>query len=287
MLYDNFPEFLGGTGQILVFFLVLIALVYFVLIGIKPVDRVFLRLNNTRITREQRLFKLNYVALVGIVAIITATVVLAALKTYRGDYWFFMVFSFFSFFAGAIALGLLAVYTHILKVGEYRLGNGLLLLLGAALFGMAGVNFHDVLWCGTATDWFLFKRIGGYDLQAWFTFFQITDPARWDYRVMGFYMIFQASLEAFTAILLFHKFFKYNADKNNLLTWRRKLAPYVLCLAAVFVLGLVEFVFDSPWYFTDLQYYTTLFLGVTGVAILFMIGGYFLPYSTINFAAKK
>ncbi len=280
-------EFLVGTWQILVFFLVLFALVFVVLWAIKPVDKVFLRLNKTRIARGQLLFKFNYVAIVGIVTIIIATVILAALKEYRGDYWFFMVFSFFSFFAGAISLGLLAIFVHILKIGEYRLGNGLLLLLGAALFGMAGVNFHDVLWCGTATDWFQVERIGGYDLQAWFTFFQILDPARWDYRIMGFYMIFQASLEAFTAILLFHKFFKLNADGKDPRTRRLTIATYVLCLAAAIILGLVEFVFDSPWYFTDLQYYLTLFLGVGVVAILFIIVGICLPESNNNQGARN
>ncbi len=282
MLYDILPEFLEGTWQVFVFFVILFAMVIILLVGIKPVDKIFRRLNKARVAREKRQFKFNYVTMVGIVAIIIATVVLAALKEYRGDYWFFMVFSFFSFFAGAIALGLLAVYVHILKVGEYRIGNGLLLLLGAALFGMAGVNFHDVLWCGTATNWFQTQSIGGYDLQAWFTFFQITDPTRWDYRIMGFYMIFQASLEAFTAILLFHKFFKLNVDGKDLHTRRRIFATYVLCLAAGTLLGFVEFVFDSPWLFSDLQYYTTLFLGIVGVAVLFIVAGFALPESINN-----
>ena len=277
MIFVFLQEFLAGTLHISAFFFVLYVVVIILLFAMKSVNKIITRVNRVHITRAHPLFKFNYVALVGIVVIIIITVILAALKDQRGEFWFFMTFSFFAFFAGAIALGLLLVSAHILKVGEYRLGNGILLLLGAALFGMAGVNVHDVLWCGSATNWFQVERIGGYDLQAWFSFFQILDSSNWDYRIMGFYMIFQASLEAFTAFSLFHKFFLINAGGFDSHGRRRVISTYLLCFSAVIVLGVVEFAFDSPWYFSNLQYYLILFTGIPVVATLFIIAGLSLP----------
>ncbi|HMF33040.1 MAG TPA: hypothetical protein VKK79_16570 [Candidatus Lokiarchaeia archaeon] len=270
----NLAEMLAGTANILAFYIILFGGTILILIAVRPVDKIFVRLNRVHVTREQRLFVLNYIMIAGLIAVIVTTVVLAALKEFRGDYWFFMAFSFFSFFLGAIALGWLAPYVHFVKVGDYHVGNGILLLLGSALFGMCGVNLHDVLWCGTATDWFQNKVIGGYDLQGYFTFFQIADPTRWDYRVMGFYMIFQATIEVNAALLLFHKYFKIAETQAVATPRRRELFTYVLCLAASTLLGLVEFVFDSPWLFTDVQYYATLYIGIAAVACLFAIAGY-------------
>ena len=48
-----------------------------------------------------------------------------------------------------------------------RRRNATELFVVYAAFGVVGSNFHDILWCGEATDWFTHSAISGGELQIW------------------------------------------------------------------------------------------------------------------------
>jgi hypothetical protein len=161
------------------------------------------------------------------------------------------------------------------------MGNALLLLLSGAFFGMAGVNIHDVIWCGVSTRGFQVSSIGGRDLEMFFTFFHVVDPSQWDYRTFGLYMGLQSVVELAAATLLFAKFLKIGTRDGNRIHYPHPRMTYGVLVIAAVVLGVVEFIFDSPWYFTDVGYYVSLFVGVPAVGALFGFAGLSLGGASI------
>jgi hypothetical protein len=210
---------------------------------------------------------------VGLIAIICVSLIIISLKEFRNDRVFFTFFGFFAFIALPVALGFLPVYWHIIRVGQYRIGDGVLLLLSCVMFAMYGVNLHDVLWCGVATDWFSNEVIGGYDLALFFTTFGISDPSRWSYRTFGIYMMMKSGVQLVTGSVALIKYFNLHSQ-NGLAGFRlKKYSAFGLLFLGGTFLAIVQFIFDSPWFFTDFQYYLGLFGGIVLVIFLFLKAG--------------
>jgi hypothetical protein len=269
----NFTEIFAGTYHILVVYLGFLLVITIMLTLVKPIDQLIIRLNAIHISKDQRIFRLNYLVLIGILVIIGITMVLIGWLKFRMTPEGFQIFAFFSFIAMPIGLGFLIAYSHILKVGEYQVGNGILLLFIGVMMAMAGVHIHDVIWCGVATDWYQTEQIGGYDLALFYTTFRILDATRWDYRTFGLYMCVRVIIEITTGILVYVKFVKINCQYKDTQQITFPFPTLLCMLAAAILFGIVEFIFDYPWIFTELQYYANLFLGIPIVVILFILAG--------------
>jgi hypothetical protein len=273
----NFPEIFEGTYHILAIYLGILIGSVILFLFVRRFDTLIGKLNQIRITKDKQMFKWNYAFLTGIFLVILVSILLIGPIEFRMNPTGFQIFAFFAFIAMPIAMGFSAVYIYILKGGEYRIGDGILLLLSLTMFAMCGVHIHDVIWCGVATQGYTIEQIGGYDLAQFFTLFQITDPAQWDYRTFGLYMSIRALIELTVATLAYNKFIKVNLKRNMTISRKQKVFPYVLFLIAAILFGIFEYVFDSPWNFTDIQYQLNLYVGIPIVAIIFIVGGLNLP----------
>jgi len=236
-------------------------------------DRGIIRLNQIRITKHQPIFRLNYAMVIGIIIVTGITMLLIGWQEFRTTQAGFQIFAFFSFIAMPIGLGFLMVYIHILKVGEYRIGNGILLLFTGGMMAMAGVHLHDVIWCGVATDWYQTCRIGGYDLALFYDLFGITDTSRWDYRTFGLYMGIRVVIELNTGILGWWKYIQLNCSEGPIFHKSSRFIVPILMFLATLGFGIVAFIFDYPWMFSMEQYYTNLFIGIPLVGFLFVLAG--------------
>jgi hypothetical protein len=285
MFQVDLSDILAGTYQILAFYIVLAAVLALLLTKIGTIDKLIVRLNAKQVARGTPVFKLNYYMVIGILAFIAISTVIIAAKDARGDTLFFLVYSFLAFAAMPVAMGFLAAYVHIIRVGHYEVGNAILILAAGALFAMFGVNLHDFLWCAVDTKWFMVNYIGGLDLQLFYTTFQITDPSRWSYRTFGVYMGIQAGIELLVASLVFRKWIKMNAgvaETSPIPLRRRNYTAYVLYFLASVLLGVVEFVFDFLNLVSDTWFYATVFAGIVTVTTLFVLGGLLLASDDMN-----
>jgi hypothetical protein len=269
----NFAEIFAGTYHILAIYVIILLGIIILLTIVKPIDQLLMRLNMIRITKDQRLFRLNYIFFIGIWVIVGITMVLIGWLKFRMTSEGFQIFAFFSFIAMPIGLGFLIAYSNILKKGEYQVGNGILLLLSGAMMAMAGVHIHDVIWCGVATDWYQIIQIGGYDLALFYNTFGIIDPSRWDYRTFGLYMSIRVIIEFTTGVLAFIKYVKISRPKIDDNSAKFPKRSLIIMLMAAILFGIVEFIFDYPWIFSDMQYYGNLLVGIPVVGLLFIMAG--------------
>lgn len=275
MVNIDIAEIFEDSLQIFVWYTIILVVLIYLLLVSKKITAIFNRLNSIRISKVDKKFKLNYVAILVLISIVIASLFIIGVKQFRGvNFSFFFVFSMFAFLILPIALGLLGVYAYILKNGEYRLGSVLLLAISFASLGMVGSNLHDVLWCGVATNWYQTKRLAGYDLEMWFNIFGIYDKNQYDYRTFGLFMVYQVAIELVVATLVLYKFYKTTNEYKKI----EKKKPIVLtwiCLIAISVFfGTVEFIFDYPWAFTELQYAIDVYIGIPIVAVLFYLIGF-------------
>jgi len=302
MFYQiDFPDILRDTYHILAIYLGILIAVIILFLFIKRIDISLKKLNRIHFTKADRIYKLNYAVMLGIILIIIVSLLVIGNVEFRMDPFGFQIFAFFAFIALPIAIGFSAVYMYILKQGQYRIGDGILLLLSLTMFMMAGVHIHDVIWCGVATQWYSVENIGGYDLALFFNTFGITDTSRWDYRTFGLYMALRASIELITASLVYYKYIKLGKKQentqNNTDTNEKKsdiksdekieeitsnsqkhiIIPYVLFIGATIAFGIIEYFLDAPWLFSDLQYLLFIYTSIPLVTLIFIIGGLRLP----------
>lgn len=278
---DIVIEIFAGTIHILLFYLAMAILVFVLLRFTKPTDAIFIRLNSIGVNRTHKTFRLNYVVIIGAIIIILISLILISIKDFRNGPTNFQIFGFFSFIALPICIGILPIYSNILRNGGYKLGNAILFMVAGIMFAMYGINLHDVIWCGITTNWFTVEVIGGYDLELFFSMFRITDPNQWSYRTFGVYMILKSLVELEIATLLFFKLYKISSsetpatenrenDKEDAQKYKKRFKRiYWLLFATSTIFGIIVFAFDFPWAFTNLEYYVILYFGIIGVSLLF------------------
>ncbi len=281
MININFFEIFRGTAHIFVFYAIAICVVVYLLGFSKKTDSVFERLNSIAVSKENPKFKQVYLAVAILSILILFSIAIISFKELRAtSFDFFTVFAILAFWVLPIALGLLGVYSLILKEKKYQLGDAILLSICFASFGMVGSNFHDVLWCGTVTNWYQTEKIAGADIALYFNAFGIFDESRYDYRTFGLFMAVQIVLELTIGTAALYKYYKFDTlrwKKSNKSTYLKRFG---LLLFAGIMLGAIEFIFDYPWAFTDLEYALDVWLGIPLIALIFFgIGRYFVKTS--------
>jgi len=270
-------DFLEGTIQIFIFYIILISILAYFLLFSKRFLGLFKKLNSVHITKEESIFKLNYLAIGILIVIIAFSVFIIGFRELRANnYPMFVVFAILAFYILPIALGFLGLYAYIIGREEYHFGSAILLVVGMVSFGCLGSNLHDVIWCGVATEGYTTTNLAGDDLYLWFVFFGIMDRSITDYRIFGFYMLIQVVIEITVGTIAFYQYYKLNKEYNKIEKKKPFILSYVLFFSVGILLGIVEFIFDYPWAFTDVQYKIDVYIGIPAVALLFFLIGYYL-----------
>ena len=127
-----------------------------------------------------------------------------------------------------------------------------------------------------ATDGYLTKIRVGDDLALYFALFGIMDKDNTDYRTFGFYMLIQVIIEITVGTIAFYQYYKLNNKYAKVEDKRQFILAYLALFSAGISLGIVEFIFDYPWLFTDLEYVLNVHLGIPVVAVSFFLIGFYL-----------
>lgn len=273
----DFESIFNGTFQILLFYIIFLSILIFLLFFSKKFLGLFKKLNRFHFTKEDSLYKLNYLAIGILIGIIAFSAFIIGFREARaGNFPMFVLFAILSFYILPVALGFLGIYAYIIGRGEYYFGSAILLAISMVSFGCLGSNLHDVIWCGVATDGYLTKVRVGDDLALYFALFGITDKNDTDYRTFGFYMLIQVIIEITVGTIAFYQFYKLNRKKSKNESKKLYILAYISLFSVGTLLGIVEFIFDYPWIFTDLQYVLDIYVGIPVVAFLFFLIGYYL-----------
>ncbi|MHA1292755.1 MAG: hypothetical protein ACTSQJ_08830, partial [Promethearchaeota archaeon] len=155
-----------------------------------------------------------------------------------------------------------------------------LLMIVFVCFGLLGSNLHDVIWCGIHTDWYEKEHLAGDDIAFFFNIFGIYDKDRYDYRTFGLFMLFQVLIEFIVGTIAFYKFYEIDKEKHIKTGKKSYVLSYLMLVSAGIILGIIEFIFDSPWFFTDIEYKIDVFLGIPLIGLYFILIGFYLGVKT-------
>ena len=188
----------------------------------------------------------------------------------------FNIFATFAFLLLPIAIGLICLYGYLRDTNSILLGTFFLFLLCFLCFGFAGTNLHDLLWCGTRTEWFSIPVDAGYDLDLWINFFGC--PSR-DYRIFGFYMGYHVLIFCIYAFVnLWRYFTPLPKSAHNL-----KLKLSFLIAILIGFLGFLIFVFDYPNLFGPIITAFTIFLFIPLLIVpSYFVGKWFRELTQIH-----
>ncbi|NVM31785.1 MAG: hypothetical protein HWN65_23300 [Candidatus Helarchaeota archaeon] len=176
---------------------------------------------------------------------------------------FFYFFSFTSFIILPFGLALIGSASYIHFSSKPKLGNFLLVLLALFAIGLGGSFLHDVIWCGTITNFYTQEWVTqSHDLDFWCNLLRVESK---DYRVFGFYMLVMVIiLLIFAAILLWrHRSF---VEKKHSIDGRKK--TLIFSTLVIIVLALSLYVIDYKRFFTFFWAFMFTYLGIPLTVIL-------------------
>ena len=176
---------------------------------------------------------------------------------------FFSVFAGFTFMLMPIAMGIIAATTYIHFQPKFMLGNFFALLFAFSALGLAGSLYHDVLWCGTATNWYTEVRIGNYDFDLWT---QIVGVNNRDYQLLG---ISQGTMAIYLIIYAIIILWKFNSVQEFKFTWKNKINIIITSFFAVSFFGFFLFIIDAAWAADTNITIHSLYLGFPLITYLF------------------
>lgn len=187
---------------------------------------------------------------------------------------FFALFAGFTFMFMPGAMGIIGATTYVHNRPSFKLGDFFVLLVAFCALAMAGSFYHDVLWCGSATNWYTEVHLGGYDFDVWTMVVGVDNR---DYQLLG---ISQGTLSLiliiFAAILLW----RFNGFQETKLTWKNKIQTIIISFFIVIFFGFFLFAIDASWLFDLNATIHALYLGFPLIALLFYnLGKAILPNS--------
>lgn len=196
-------------------------------------------------------------------------------KTQESEY--FHYFAGFTFFIMPVSLGLFGATSYIYNVQKPKAGDFFLLLFVFSALAIAGSFYHDLLWCGTVTNWYTERVEGGYDFDLWLQIVHLTNR---DYQLLG---ISQATMAGFLIILAAILTCRFNQLSENKITWQKALLISILSFFIIIFYGLFLFIIDIGWYFDLNVTFHALYFGFFLIVLLFyFLGKSFVSDSTIN-----
>ncbi|MBD3354266.1 MAG: hypothetical protein GF364_22480 [Candidatus Lokiarchaeota archaeon] len=232
-------------------------------------NKLVVRLNTKKIENKKKLVKIFFFFSFVIILIAIILINLFNMRLFRLDFentdqeaLFFTFFALFTFMLMPVVMGLVVATAYISYSEHPKWGDFLVILFASGALGMAGSFYHDVLWCGTRTEWYTIESLGGYDFDVWQI---VVNVDSYDYRLLG---ISQGTLALFLviyAIILFHKLGKVS---GNTLNQKKKLELTLFCMFFVFFFGFFLFIIDSHWIFDANVTIHALFLGIPLIVFL-------------------
>lgn len=176
---------------------------------------------------------------------------------------FFTIFAGFTFFLMPIAMGIIAATTYSHNQPTFKLGDFSVLLFAFSALALAGSFYHDVLWCGTATNWYTEVRLGNYDFDQWT---QLVGVDNRDYQLLG---ISQGTMAIFLIIYTLILIWKFNSLQEVRFSWKNKITIIFTSFFIVIFFGFFLFIIDAAWA-ADLNITIhSLYLGFPLIAYLF------------------
>ncbi len=185
---------------------------------------------------------------------------------------FFTLFAGFTFLLMPFAMGIIAATTYVHNRTTFKLGNFFVLLVAFCALAMAGSFYHDVLWCGTATDWYTKVNLGGYDFDLWTIIVGVTNR---DYQLLG---ISQGTLAIFLIIFAIILLWKFDSMQDAKFTWKNRLKLIITSFFSVVFFGFFLFIIDAAWVADFNITAHILYLGFPLIALIFyLLGKSILP----------
>ena len=133
-----------------------------------------------------------------------------------------------------------------------------------AALSIVASNFHDILWCGTRTNWFTETQHLGYELELWVT---LVGANTYSYVFFVFYM----SLHVIFCGVVSTIFFILYAKRNGVHLFKNKTLrkAFILAWIGALLWGYGLFVMDSLYWHSEVTWLVATFIWIPlGIFIL-------------------
>jgi len=161
------------------------------------------------------------------------------------------------------AMALIGTTSYIHNQTQIKLGDLFIILLAFTGLALAGGFYHDVLWCGNATEWYTRFSEGGYDFDAWI---QLVGVDNRDYRLLG---VSQGTLALVLIIFCIIILWRFNNLSENKFTWQTTIKMIIIGIFIVLFFGFFLFIIDTAGDFDSNVTLHSLFIGMPLIAFLF------------------
>ena len=200
----------------------------------------------------------------------------------------FEMFAFITFVFPIVLAPLVTMSFYLIKPsqqkrkkneGRYLNNRNIIeLVIVYAALSIVASNFHDILWCGTRTNWFTETQHNGYELEIWVT---LVGANTYSYVFFVFYMSLHVIFCGLVSIIFFMRYAKRNG--GSLLKNRDLRKAFVLAWLAALLWGYGLFVMDSIYWHSDVTWLVATFIWIPlGILLL----GYSAKYLR-NFELKS
>jgi hypothetical protein len=147
--------------------------------------------------------------------------------------------------------------------------NSFELMVVYAAFGIIASNFHDILWCGTKTNWFVETQHNGYELEIWV---KLVGANTYSYVFFVFYMTMHVLFCIIIATIFLQRYARrYN---TSLLKDRNLQKAYGIAWLGALLWGYGIFIMDSKYWHPEISWLIGTFLWIP------------LGYFILGFSAK-
>lgn len=227
---------------------------------------------NKRETKHKKLLEIFFCGL-SIFIIVTALVLISYFNrniitrlefdTIEAEAEYFTYFAGFTFLLMPFAMALIGAVAFIHNQSELKFGDFFIILIAFTALALAGGFYHDVLWCGNATEWYTIVHEGGYDFDVWTVVVGVTNR---DYQLLG---ASQGTLALILIIFCILLLWRYNSLSENRFIWQNKVKAIIIGIFIVLFFGFFLFIIDAAWEFDSNVTVHSLFLGMALIAFLF------------------
>jgi len=183
--------------------------------------------------------------------------------TLEAEAEYFTIFAGFTFLLMPFAMALIGATAYIHNQSEIKFGDFFIILFAFTALALAGGFYHDVLWCGNATNWYTELSEGGYDFDVWMVVVGVNNR---DYRLLG---ASQGTLALILIVFCIILLWRFNSLSEVKLTWQKKLKGIILGIFIVLFFGFFLFIIDTAGDFDSNVTLHSLFLGIPLIALLF------------------
>ncbi len=161
-----------------------------------------------------------------------------------------------------------------LKGREVDNRDSLELMVVYSAFGVIASNFHDILWCGTKTNWFIETQHNGYELEPWV---QIVGANTYSYVFFVFYMTLHVIFCAVLATLFLRRYAR--RYKSSLIKDKNLRKVYLIMWFGALLWGYGLYIMDSKSWHPEASWLVGTFIWIPlGIFILGFSAKYLVKF---------